>query len=312
MLGRFGRDAGSLLGVEIAPPFIRLAQVQRYRGRCRVRAWALEPLPAAAMHDGWIGDPGQVAAALLKARQRMVRPARRVAVALPGALVIEKLISMPVSLNEEAIAGQLSSEAAQFIPFSLEDAALDFQVIGLDPDDPGRQQVVVAACHLALLEVLEVALDAAGMHACLVEADHHALHRALPATNAQRTLLLQLQSDALVIHEQDSGPVPLRRKVLLGGQGRDVQALVAAVDSYLLSVPGRELPGQLVLLGCAALEGRLPEQLQQRLGMPVHQADPFQAMSLAPGLDPRALAAQAPSLAVACGLAMREGDRCLT
>lgn len=309
MLGRFGRDAGSLLGVEIAPPFIRLVQVQRHRGRCRVHAWALEPLPTAAMHNGWIGDPGQVAAALLKALQRIVRPARQVAVALPGALVIEKLITMPASLNDEAIAGQLPSEAAQFIPFSLEDAALDFQIIGLDPDDPGRRQVVVAACHLALLEVLEVALDAAGMHACLVEADHHALHRALPVTDAQRTLLLQLASDALVIHEQDAGPMPLRRKVPLGG--RDVQALVAAVDSYLLSIPGRELPGQLVLLGCAALEGHLPEQLQQRLGMPVHQADPFQVMSLAAGLDPQALAAQASCLAVACGLAMREGDRCL-
>ncbi|MFK8330674.1 type IV pilus biogenesis protein PilM [Pseudomonas sp. BJa5] len=311
MLGRFGRDAGSLLGVEITPPFIRLVQLQRRRGRCRVQAWALEPLPAAAMHNGWIGDPEQVAAALLKALGRMERPARRVAVALPGALVIEKLISMPASLDEQAIAEQIPSEAAQFIPFSLEEVALDFQVVGLDPGDPGRRQMVVAACHLALLEVLEVALDATGLHACLVEADHHALHRALPVTDAQRRLLLQLESDALVIHEQDAGPMPLRRELSLGGQGRDAQVLVRAVDRYLLSVPGRELPGQLLLLGDAALERHMPGQLQQRLGMPVHQADPFRVMDLAPGLDPQALAAQAPCLAVACGLALREGDRCL-
>lgn len=38
MLGRFGKDAGSLVGVEIAPDTIRIVQLQRRNRRCRVLA----------------------------------------------------------------------------------------------------------------------------------------------------------------------------------------------------------------------------------------------------------------------------------
>lgn len=311
MLGRFGKDAGSLLGIEITPPFIRLVQLRRRRGVYQLTAWALEPLPAAVMHNGWIGDPEQVGAALLRAVRQRVGRCRRVAVALPGALVIEKLMSLPVDLDDDAIAEHLSCEAGQFIPFALDDAAIDFQVIDRDPDDPQRQRVVVAACHQALLEVLQASLETAGMRACVVEADSHAVHRALTEESVDAPLVLQIEADTLVFHALGVEPVPLRREAPLNMQRCDAQALAAAVDNYLLAAPGRELPGQLLLLGAGALDRQLPKELQQRLGLDVRHADPFRSLPLAPALKSASPAVQAPCLVVACGLALREGDRCL-
>ncbi|MNT49967.1 Competence protein A [compost metagenome] len=86
---------------------------------------------------------------------------------------------------------------------------------------------------------------------------------------------------------------------------------MSAVDNYLLASPGRRLPDQLLLSGAGVGDQHLPAQLKQRLGMGVHHVDPFKHLTLAPGLEARSLMAQAPSLAIACGLAMREGDRCL-
>ncbi|MGH8484429.1 MAG: pilus assembly protein PilM, partial [Pseudomonas sp.] len=111
MLGRFGRDAGSLLGVEITPPFIRLVQLQRQRGRYSVVAWALEPLPEAVMHNGWIGDPEQAGALLLQAVRRSACTTRQVAVVLPGGLVIEKVLTVPAGIDEHAIAERLPTVA---------------------------------------------------------------------------------------------------------------------------------------------------------------------------------------------------------
>jgi len=311
MLGRFGRDAGSLLGVEITPPFIRLVHARRRQGRCQVSAWAVEPLPAAALHNGWIVDPELVGAALLRAVRRSAMPGRRVAVALPGALVVEKQIAMPIELDDDALVEQLPDEASAFIPFALEDAALDFQVLGPDPENPQCQQVAVAACHLALLDVLHASLELAGLRACVVEADHHALRRALPVSPSRNALWLQAEEQSVVFHEAGNEVLGLRRQIPLGAQLADGQALVAAVDAYLLSTPGRALPDQLHLLGGGVLETHLPGQLQQRLGIEVLHADPFAATELAPGLGSDALTAQAPSLAVACGLAMRVNDPCL-
>ncbi|MDD1975833.1 MULTISPECIES: type IV pilus biogenesis protein PilM [Pseudomonas] len=311
MLGRLGKDASSLLGVEITPPFIRLVRLHRHRGRYSVQAWALESLPATAMHNGWISDPEQVGMALLKAVRRSVGQGRRAAIALPGGLVIEKRVSMPADFDEHAIIEHLPTEAAQFVPFAFEDAAIDFEVIGLDADDPQRQHVVVAVCHLALLDVLQASLESAGLQACVVEPDSHALRRAVHFDGAPDSLLLQVEADAVVFHEGGAGGVPLRREVPLHDQRDLAQALVSAVDNYLLASPGRRLPDQLLLSGAGVGDQHLPAQLKQRLGMGVHHVDPFKHLTLAPGLEARSLMAQAPSLAIACGLAMREGDRCL-
>ncbi len=61
----------------------------------------------------------------------------------------------------------------------------------------------------------------------------------------------------------------------------------------------------LLLLGGAAGADGLAETLQRALETPATVADPFADMSLAPGVDHAALAADAPALALACGLAMR-------
>ncbi|MNE17211.1 Competence protein A [compost metagenome] len=307
MLGRLGKDAGSLLGIEITPPFIRLVRLRRHRGRYSVQAWALEPLPATAMHNGWIADPEQVGAALLQAVRRSAGSVRRAAIALPAGLVIEKLLSMPADLDDEAIIERLPADAGQFVPFALEDAAVDFQVMGPDPDASQHQRVVVAACHLALLDVLQASLETAGVRACVVEPDSHALQRALQIDG----LLLQAEADVLVIHEWGEGPVSMRREVRMPAPGDVVQCLATAVDNYLLSSPGRALPDQLLLAGAAAVDPDLPRQLQQHLGLKVRHADPFKHLLLAPGLQSCALTAQTSCLAVACGVAMREDDRCL-
>ena len=61
MLGRFGKDAGSLVGVEIAPDSVRIVQLQRRNRRCRVLASVQEPFESPAGGD-WAAEPGAVAA----------------------------------------------------------------------------------------------------------------------------------------------------------------------------------------------------------------------------------------------------------
>ena len=149
------------------------------------------------------------------------------------------------------------------------------------------------------------------MRACVVEPDSHALHRAVQADGAKDGVLLHVEADALVFHDWGVEPLPLRRESPGYVQGDYVQWLATAVDNYLMSRPGKLLPSQLLLSGAGVAEPHLPEQLQQRLGLQVRHVDPFKHLALAPGLELRSLMAQAPYLAVACGLAMREDDRCL-
>ncbi|NIQ09875.1 MAG: type IV pilus assembly protein PilM, partial [Gammaproteobacteria bacterium] len=59
--------------------------------------------------------------------------------------------------------------------------------------------------------------------------------------------------------------------------------------------------------GCSALPG-IDSVIEKKLGIPSVVANPFVNMSLASKINPDALASDAPSLVIACGLAMRRFD----
>lgn len=109
MLGRFGRDAGSLLGVEIASDTIRMLQLRRQRGHWRVAAWACEPITRPMGHS-------QLPEALREAHRRCGTPQRRVALALPSSQVICKVCQLPAETARFDAEVRLLAQAEQLFP----------------------------------------------------------------------------------------------------------------------------------------------------------------------------------------------------
>ena len=70
---------------------------------------------------------------------------RNVAMALPSSAVITKKIIVPAGLRDDELEAQVESEANQYIPFSIDEVNLDFQVIGPAPSVPGEVEVLIAA-----------------------------------------------------------------------------------------------------------------------------------------------------------------------
>ena len=56
--------------------------------------------------------------------------ATEVVAAVSGSSVINKIIAMPVGLTDEELETQIALEAYQYIPYPLEEVALDFEVQG--------------------------------------------------------------------------------------------------------------------------------------------------------------------------------------
>ncbi|WP_165392179.1 pilus assembly protein PilM [Pseudomonas tructae] len=178
MLGRLGKDAGSLLGIEIASPSIRLVQLLRRKDAWCVQAWAIEALPAGAMLDGWIADAEAVGQALKRALKRSGSRCRLAAVGLPASRAINKQLALPAGLIDAEVAASVRDAAEQFIPFDLEDIALDYKVLEPATGAAAGTQVAVVACHRGVLDALEAAFEVAGLSARVLEVDSQALQRA--------------------------------------------------------------------------------------------------------------------------------------
>ena len=286
MLGRFGRDAGSLLGVEIASDSVRILQLQRRQGRYTVGAWALEPFESPLA--GWTARPDVVVAALRRAWHRSGSRQRQAAVALPGSEVICKVCRLPAGLSDTDMEARLLVEAERLFPFPLQDLALDFQVLGAVADQAGEANVLVGACRQHALDPLEEVLGCAGLQAVAVEVDSIALGRLLPPGNTS-SALLRVESDHAVLHAWPEPALPQRSMLRLGPS--DSRSL--AIEPIVQWLQGASLSTRFEQLLVAADEAWV-EALAGQVGVPCQSFMPFAHFD--------------PSLMLALGLAMGDGQ----
>ena len=85
------------------------------------------------------------------------------------------------------------------------------------------------------------------------------------------------------------------------------QEVMRALQFFYSSSPYNSVDQVLLAGGCAQIPG-IDELVASRIGVPTSIANPFASMSLASRIKPQLLSNDAPSLMVACGLAMRSFD----
>jgi len=86
------------------------------------------------------------------------------------------------------------------------------------------------------------------------------------------------------------------------------QEVARALQFFFTSTPHNEVH-HIVLAGGTVLVPGVVESVAQRTNIHTSLADPFAGMAISPRIRAKQLAADAPSLMVACGLAMRKFDR---
>jgi type IV pilus assembly protein PilM len=83
--------------------------------------------------------------------------------------------------------------------------------------------------------------------------------------------------------------------------------ITRALHFFFSSTPHNEISRIVLCGGCAAIPG-VEAAVARRTQVPTSIANPFARMQVSPRVKPRALAQDAPSLVVACGLALRRFD----
>lgn len=174
----FSKKTQTLLGIDISSTSVKLLELSYSGGRYKVEAYAAEPLPPNAVVERNIVELEDVGQALAKALAKARTGARSAAVAVAGSAVITKTVEMDGGLSDEELENQLKIEADQYIPYPLEEVALDFEVTGPSRRNPERVDVLLAACRRENVEVREAALALAGLTAKVVDVEAYALERA--------------------------------------------------------------------------------------------------------------------------------------
>lgn len=210
----FGGAQAPLVGLDISTSSVRLVELSDAgKDGVRLERCASEPLPRGAVTDGNIENMEQVVEAVRRLIKKSGTRAKHVALGMPPASVITKKIVLPAGMSEEQLEVQVESEAAQYIPFALDEVSLDFDVIGPVANSVDDIEVMLAAARREKVEDRVAIAESAGMKAQVMDIESYAARAALDRITAQ----MPDGGAGQVIALFQIGAVSLQISVLLDG-----------------------------------------------------------------------------------------------
>lgn len=168
------RGPQGLLGVDIGASAVRVIELVRRRGALTCGHYGVAALPPEASCRDC--DMDALAMAVKQACVASGSRARRAALAMPADNLITQTLRLPAGLPDEQLEILVELEAAQYMPFALDDASLDFCLPGPDPPLSGASDgnevdvLLVAARRASVTKLVEVAA-AAGLQAVAIDSD---------------------------------------------------------------------------------------------------------------------------------------------
>jgi len=119
-----------LVAIDIGSSSIKLVQLSELKdGEFELTHFGMMPLAEECIVEGAIKKPDLVAKALADLIKAEKIQSRYAVSAVVGEAVFIKKIKVPV-MSEEELSEKITQEAEQYIPFDIDDVALDFQLLG--------------------------------------------------------------------------------------------------------------------------------------------------------------------------------------
>jgi type IV pilus assembly protein PilM len=166
----------SLLGIDMDEQAVRVVELKRRRGLWTCPHCGIAPVAPGVMYEGSVEDVDGLATAVHQAWSSSGSACARVALAMPDATLITQTIRLPAGLPDEQLEILVELEAAQYMPFALEDASLDFCILG--PAGSDEIDVLLVIARRAGVQRRLDAVAAAGLHAVVMDSEVLALQAA--------------------------------------------------------------------------------------------------------------------------------------
>ena len=179
MLRLYRKPNKGLIGVDISSTSVKLLELSVKSGnRYWVESYALVPLPEGSVVEKNILNPEAVGDALERAINLANTQSTAAAFAIPTSMVITKTIEMDADMTDDEREVQIRMDAEQYIPFPLDEASLDFEVLPERLANPNRVNVLLVATRLENIEARSEVLELANLTAKIADVESFAIENA--------------------------------------------------------------------------------------------------------------------------------------
>jgi type IV pilus assembly protein PilM len=176
---------GRIAGLDIGTFAVRAVELNLDSERPTMTAFGQVTLPRGAVVDGEIVDSAAVTEALRQLWARGRFSVKQVRLGVSSQRVIVRQADMP-AMTEDELRSAIHFEAQDLIPIPIEEALLDFSIVGTPPPrdeeaEDARMKVLLVAAPREMVSQHIAAVEAAGLLVDAVDVVPLALFRAVPA-----------------------------------------------------------------------------------------------------------------------------------
>jgi type IV pilus assembly protein PilM len=166
------------VGLDIGSTAVRAAELSAGGSPSVIRA-AQVPLPPGAVENGEIREPDAVAEALRELWQRGGFKSRQVWLGVGNQRVVVREVVLPF-LPEKELRASLGLQVQEFIPMSVDEAVLDFDLLGeFEQEDRKMMRLLLVAAQRAMVDQVVIAVQAAKLEPMGLDLIPFALVRAI-------------------------------------------------------------------------------------------------------------------------------------
>jgi type IV pilus assembly protein PilM len=350
----FNRKQNAVLSIDISTAAVKLLELSMTGTRYRVESFAVAPLPQNAFVDKNIANVNVIADAIKVALKRSDSKQKQATVAVSGSAVMTKIITMPGSMTDDEMEGQIMIEADQYVPYSLDDVNFDFEVQRVNENNPEMVDVLLVASRRENVDDRVEALLKAGLKTRIVDVEAFAMENAFSlladqfadSTGTKTVAIADIGSTMATLNIIQDGRTIYTREQGFGGKQLTeeiqrryglsfeeaglakrhgglpdnytldvlepfkramVQQIQRSLQFFVSSTVNSGIDGIVLAGGCSSIPG-VDKLVEKSLGVPAYIANPFINMTLSNKIKPQALSNDAPTMMIACGLALRSFD----
>ncbi|HEY2600569.1 MAG TPA: pilus assembly protein PilM [Thermoleophilaceae bacterium] len=280
-----------------------MAAVQAQDGRI-ARAASME-LPSGVITDGEVADVERLTESLKTFFKENDLPTR-VRLGVSNQQIVVRHLDLPQIQEEAELAAAVRFQAAEAIAMPLDEAVLDYQVVGQATSAEGspRLRVVVVAARQAMIERFVAGVRGAGLKPEGIDLNAFALVRALAKSAASAPVESDFGSPAdqlACVYCHLGGVTNLAvavgnnclftRPLSTDWTDQDDHVAVALAEEIRLSIdfymaqPDARPVGEVQLSGPGSSHEGLADQLESLIHLPVSVADPLGGLEANGALD---------------------------
>ena len=163
-VGRLGgiRRGSQVIGLDVDRGALKAVQLSKSGGSYVLRHVGYHRLPPGAIIEGEVADPDLLAAEIKEFWSSHSFAGRSVLLGVANQKIIVRLLNFP-RMEEQDLRSAIGFEAQDHIPMPLEEAVLDYVVLGPQDEGSDLDRILVVAAHRPMIEGYTTAVRSGGL-----------------------------------------------------------------------------------------------------------------------------------------------------